>query len=148
MDQAVEKCSSGDNDCIGANAASIAELDSCGDSSWLGIGDTLSVWRRQSILRLHDELRYFRLLDVKIGLTLEHFAHLEPVLLLIALRAWRPDCRSARGVQQPKLDTYCVSNLTHYAAQGIDLANKVPLGNTANCRIARHLGDQVHIQRE
>src|SRR5580704_7756146 len=39
---------------------------------------------------VEDYIDHFGLLDEEIRLRLEHFAHLDAVLLLVALRAWRP----------------------------------------------------------
>ncbi len=42
-----------------------------------------------------NDLHHFRLLDMQIRLRLQHLAHLQPVLLLVALRSGRPHGRPA-----------------------------------------------------
>ena len=71
-----------------------------------------------------------------------------PIGLLVALRPRRPHRRPARSIQQSKLDADRIGDFAHDAAQRIDLAHQVPFGNSANRRIARHLRDQVGIERE
>jgi hypothetical protein len=44
------------------------------------------------------------------------------------------------------LNADCVSDLAHDAAQGVDFANQVSLGDTANGWIAGHLRDEVDVQ--
>ncbi len=73
---------------------------------------------------------------------------LQPILFLVALRARRPHRRPAAGIQQPKLDADGVRDLAHHAAQRVDLANQMALGDSADRRIARHLRDQVQIHRD
>ena len=66
---------------------------------------------------------------------------------LVGLRPWGPHRRTATGVQEAELDTRFVRRQTHHAAQGINLAHEMTFGDTADRRIARHLGDQIHIHR-
>src|SRR5277367_4577336 len=100
MNQAIKKSSSGDDDCVGRNAASIAEQNA-GNSvvgrSSLVVG-RWSVVSRQSLVvgkfaavvrirdrratidhRLQNYICYFRLLDLQIRLRLEHLAHLQAI---------------------------------------------------------------------
>ena len=93
---------------------------------------------------VHD----FGLLDEEIGLRLEHFAHFYAVLLLVALRAGRPDGRAARSVEQAELDADGVGDFAHDAAEGVDFAHKMALGDAADGRIAGHLRDEIEVQRE
>ncbi len=85
---------------------------------------------------------------MQFGLGLEHLAHLQPILLLVALGARRPHRRAARSIQQAKLDAHGVGDLAHDAAEGVHLAHQVALGNAADGGIARHLRDQVHVEGE
>ena len=96
---------------------------------------------------LNNQIRYFRLLDREIGLGFQDFAHFQPVLLLVALRPWRPDGRSARGVQEAELDADRIGNLPHDAAKCIHFADEVAFGDTADSGVTRHLGNQVDIER-
>ncbi len=97
---------------------------------------------------LHNQLCHFRLLDVQVRLRLQQFPHLQPVLLLVALRPRRPYCRPARSIQQPKLNADRVRHLAHNAAESINFADEMSLGNPPNRRIARHLRDQIDVERE
>jgi hypothetical protein len=76
------------------------------------------------------------LLDLQIRLGLEDLAHFQAVRLLVALGAGRPDGGSARGVQQAELDTDRVSDFAHNAAQGIDFADQMAFGNSADRGVA------------
>ena len=96
----------------------------------------------------NDQRRDFRLLDVKVGLTLQDFLHPNAVLLLIALSSRRPDGWSAAGIEKPELDSDGVGHFAHHAAQRVDLPDEVTLGDSADRRIARHLRDQIGIHRD
>ena len=74
-----------------------------------------------SILKPRDSaeepgLSHFGLENSEVGFTLEHLAHTDAILLFVALRARRPNSRTAAGVEQPELDTYSVGYLAHHAA--------------------------------
>ena len=95
-----------------------------------------------------DQVDHLRLLDEEVRLGFEHLAHLHAVERLVALRARRPHCRAARCVEQAELDAAGVGDLAHDAAQRIDLAHQVSLGDSADRRVAAHLRDQVEVQRK
>ncbi len=97
---------------------------------------------------LNDERGHFGLLDVKVRFALEDFLHAHPVLLLVALRARRPDGWPSARVQKAKLDADRVGDLPHHAAQRVDLAHQVTLRDPADRRIAGHLGDQIRVHRD
>ena len=67
--------------------------------------------------------------------------------MLIALGAGRPDRRSARSIEQAKLDANRVRDLAHDAAEGVDFANQMAFGNSTYSGVAGHLRDQVYVQR-
>ena len=67
--------------------------------------------------------------------------------MLVALGAGRPDGGSARGVQQAKLNADCVGDFAHDAAEGIDFADQMSFGDSADGGVAGHLRDQVDVQR-
>src|SRR6266481_6270433 len=94
----------------------------------------------------HNHIRHFRLLDLKIRLRLEHFAHLQAISLLVALRPRRPDGGSTRSVEQAKLDSDRVRDFAHDAAKRIYFAHQVSLSDAADRRITRHLRNQIDIQ--
>ena len=97
--------------------------------------------------RLHDQIRDFRLLDFQIRLRLQHLAHLQAIGLLVALGARRPYGGAARGIQQAELDADGVGDFAHDAAERVDFAHQVSLGDAAHGGVARHLRDQVDVER-
>ena len=99
-----------------------------------------------SVLLLFDhQVDDLGLADVEAGLGFENFAHFDAIELLVALGAGAPDGGAAGGVEQTELDADGIGDLAHDAAQGVDFADQVALGDAADGRIAAHLGDQVHI---
>ena len=111
-------------------------------SSALGTGESAA-----PTAFLQHQIHHFGLLDAKVRLGFKHLAHLGAVLLLVCLRARRPDGRPAAGVEQAELDADGVNHLAHDAAQRVDLAHQVALGDAAYGRIAGHLRDQVEVDR-
>jgi hypothetical protein len=53
-----------------------------------------------------------------------------------------------RGVQQPELDTGGIGGQAHLTAEGIDLANDVPLGLSPDGGVTAHLGNSINIPTE
>ena len=127
MRQAVQKSSGGDNHGAGLDGAAVAQLNA-----------------RDAAVP-NGKRRHFGLLDPKVGLLLENFAHADAVHLLIHLRARRPDGGAAAGVEKAELDADGVGELAHDAAEGVDLAHQVPLGDASDGGVARHLRDQVEV---
>jgi hypothetical protein len=82
---------------------------------------------------------------VEAWLGLEDLAHPDAIKLLIALGARAPDGGSAGGVEEAELDADGVGYLAHDAAQGIDLADQMALGDSTNGWVAAHLGDEVEV---
>src|SRR5271157_30261 len=95
----------------------------------------------------HDQLRHFGLLDLEVGLRFQYLAHFQPVLLFVALRPGRPNRRAARGIQQSKLDADGVRHLAHDAAQRVHFTHQVSLGDAAHGGIARHLRNEIEVER-
>ena len=160
VDEAVEECAGGDDDGGGADGAAVAEADAadrttvrCGCGAGIEFGrpvfsyefPVLSDWAEMSAV-FNNQIRNFRLLDFQVGLRFQHFAHFQPVGLLVALGAGRPHGRAARGVEQPELDADGVGDFAHDAAQGVHFADQVSLGNAADRRIAGHLGNEVDVE--
>ncbi len=75
-------------------------------------------------------------------------AHLEAVGLLVALGAGRPDGGTARGVEQAELDADGVGDFGHDAAESVDLADDVSLGDAADGGVAGHLRDEIGVEGE
>ena len=88
------------------------------------------------------------MLDLEVGLGFEDLAHFEAVGLLVALGAGRPDGGAARGVEQAELDADGVGDFGHDAAEGVDLADEVSLGDAADGGVAGHLRDEVGVEGE
>jgi hypothetical protein len=72
-------------------------------------------------------------------------AHLQPVLLLVALCSRRPHRRPARGVQEAEPNADGIGHLAHDAAQRVHFAHQVSFGNAADRGIARHLRDKIDV---
>ena len=60
--------------------------------------------------------------------------------------AGRPHRGSARSIQEAELNADGVGNFAHDAAERVDFADEMSLGNAADRRIARHLRDQVDVE--
>ena len=69
------------------------------------------------------------------------------VLLLVGLRARRPDRRAAAAIEQLELNAGGVDGATHQPAQRINLTNQMTLGGAANRWVTRHVRDGVSRQR-
>jgi len=94
---------------------------------------------------LEDKLGNFRLLDAEVGLALENLAHADAVHFLIALRARRPDGGAAAGIEQAELDADGVGDFAHDAAERVDFADEMALGDAADSGVAGHLRDEVEV---
>src|SRR5580765_3692805 len=70
---------------------------------------------------------------------------MDAVLLLVHLRAGGPDSGPAAGIEKAKLNADSVGHFAHKAAEGIDFADEVALGNAADGRVAGHLRDEVEV---
>jgi len=95
---------------------------------------------------LQDQIRYFRLLDLQIGLRFQDFAHFQAVGLFIALGAGGPNGGAARCVQQAELDSDGVGDFAHDAAEGVDFADQMAFGDASDGRVAGHLRDEINVQ--
>src|ERR1017187_4818338 len=96
----------------------------------------------------HPQRGHLGLLDAQIGFVFEYFPHPEAIQLLVHLRPRRPHGGTTRRIQQAELDAYRIGNFPHDAAQGIDLAHEVTLGDAADGRVAAHLRDQVQVHSD
>ena len=145
VNEPVEKCSGGHDDRRSAHRAAIAQTDASTNAPAFEALAALGVAGGKL---LDEQLGNFRLLDLEITLALENLAHLEAVLLLVALGAGRPHGWTARGIQQTELNAHRVGDLAHDAAQGINLAHQMSFGDSAHGRVAGHLRDQVDVESE
>ena len=76
----------------------------------------------------------------------QDFAHLQAIGLLVTLGAWGPYGRTSGGVEQAELDADGVGDFPHDAAQGIDFADQVSLGDAADGWVAGHLSNEIDVQ--
>ena len=72
----------------------------------------------------------------------------ELIGLLVALGAGAVHRRPLAAVEQAELDGRGVGEHAHRAAQGVDLADDLPLGHAADRRVAAHLADGVAVDRQ
>ena len=144
VNQSVEKSSGGDDDRLRAHDAAVAKTN---PQNFPGSGRSFASLRMANLIVLDDQTCHFRLLDLQIRLRLQHLAHLQAIGLLVTLRARRPHGRAARSIQQAELDADRVGNLAHDAAERVDFADQMSLGNATHRRIARHLRNQVDVER-
>ena len=97
---------------------------------------------------LQPDVHHLCLLQKKIRLPLQLLPHPHAVERLVALRPRTPDRRPPARIQQPKLNPRLIRHHPHHPAQRVDLPHQVPLRNPANRRIARHLRNQIQVQRK
>ena len=72
----------------------------------------------------------------------------ELVRLLVALGPGAVHRRALAAVEQAELDGGGVGDDAHRAAEGVDLADDLPLGDPADRRVAAHLADGVAVHRQ
>ncbi len=92
----------------------------------------------------HDRLDHL-LAEREVLLPLDGQLGQELVGFLVALGARAVHRRSLAPVEQAELDGRGVGEDPHRAAQGIDLADDLPLGHAADRRIAAHLADGIAV---
>ena len=85
------------------------------------------------------------MLDLQVRFRFQHLAHADAIELLVGLGARRPYGRPAAGVEQAELNAGGVDHLAHQAAQGVNLAHQVALGDAADGGVAGHLRDEVQV---
>jgi len=56
------------------------------------------------------------------------------------------DRRPATEVEHAELDARAVNHPGHDPAEGVNLADQLPLGQPADGRVTRHLGDGVEVE--
>ena len=78
----------------------------------------------------------------------KHRLGAELVRLLIALRPRRADAGALFGIQHPELDPGGVGIQSHKPAEGVDLADDLSLGLSADGGVAGHLPDGVEVLSE
>ena len=66
----------------------------------------------------------------------------------VGLGARTPHCRTLAAIEHPELDGSAVGNNSHLTAKRIYFSDNLTLSNTANGRIATHLGYLIHIDSD
>ena len=59
-----------------------------------------------------------------------------------------PDGRAAGGVEEAELDADGVGDAAHDAAEGVDFADEMAFGYSADGGVAGHLGDELALEGE
>src|SRR5205807_2935047 len=80
-------------------------------------------------------------------LRFQDLSHLQPIGLFVALRARRPDSRSAGSIEQAELDADRVGDLAHDAAKRVHFTDEMSFGDASDGGIAGHLRNQINVQR-
>src|SRR5262249_53428653 len=88
------------------------------------------------------------LAEGEVRLLFDSALHLDLVELLVGLGARRVHGRALGAVEQAKLNRRGVYDLAHLAAQRVDLADDLALGDAADGGVAAHLGDGVGVHGE
>ena len=83
--------------------------------------------------------------EIKIVGILQDIAPHIAVFAAVALHAGRPHSRAFRSVEHTELHRGLIGHNAHHAAKSINLTDDLSLGNTTYSRVARHLGDTLHI---
>jgi hypothetical protein len=91
-----------------------------------------------SIIQLHD---------FQLFLVFDGFHHNRMIIGLVLLPPQGMDGITLAGVQHPHLDAGFIGRETHLASQGVNFANKLTFGGTADRRIAGHQRDIVQRKR-
>ena len=101
--------------------------------------------RSKDAARLHEKGLGDALAQLDARGALHHATHLDLVGALVGLGSRGPHRRPAASVQHLELDAGPVDDPAHRAAERIDLAHQLALGQAADRGIAGHLGDGVEI---
>jgi len=129
MDHPVEECPRGQNNGPGREDSPLQRPDPLDRA----LGD--------------DHLRNDALKERQVGQALERMFHLQPVGRLVALGPGCLDRPAPAPVEETELDARPVGENPHQAPKGVDLPDKLSLGQSADSRIAGHLGDRVEMGR-
>ena len=97
---------------------------------------------------LGQQLRDGCLLQLKARLALEQLLHMLLIAAAVGLRAQGVHGRALAPVEHPILDAAGVGGLAHFAAKGVQLADKMPLARSADGGVAGHVAHGVEIDRE
>src|SRR5215211_3502283 len=90
----------------------------------------------------------FSLTEMEVKRRFERATHLGAIAHAIGLRPRRLYRRTARTVEQTKLNAGAIDDAAHDPAERIDFAHEMSLRDSANRGIARHLADEVQVQSD
>ena len=91
----------------------------------------------------HGDFDGFVLHNIQIGLAFQKMFESKLIHFFIALHARRMNRRPFAGVEHMIVQGGIIGHAAHRSAQCVNFAHNLPLGNPANGRIARHLGNGV-----
>ncbi len=97
---------------------------------------------------LDDDRLDHLLPEREVLLTLDRELGEELISLLVALGAGAVHGRPLASVEQAELDRRGVGDPPHLAAESIDLADDLPLGNPSDGRVATHLAHGIAVDRQ
>ncbi len=115
------------------------------DNCFSEVLDFKGCFDAESFPILVKNFRCLSLFYIQIWLRFANPFHAKLVGLFIALSARSPDSRTFFGVQHPELQPGHVRVPAHLPTQSINFARQMPLGESADGRVARHLSDCVCI---
>ena len=92
-----------------------------------------------------QDIRDLRLLQLQTLLQLQRMLHMLLIFAAVGLRPQRVDGRSFTPVEHPVLDAAAVCRQTHFAAQHIQLPDKVTLAGAADGGIAGHIAHGIEV---
>ena len=94
---------------------------------------------------LHQQFAHLVLPYRQVLLVLHHLSPCPDEASAVALSPGAPHGGTLRAVQHAELQCRAVRHLSHVSAQGINLADDLPFGNSTHGRVARHLCYLVHV---
>ena len=86
--------------------------------------------------------------DVEVRCLIKHSAPFPDKLPSVALGTRTPHSRTLTYVQHTELDRGRICHKSHLTSQRINLTHNLPLSDTTNGRVARHLRNLVHVHRD
>ena len=75
-------------------------------------------------------------------------AHLCAVGIAIGLSSRGLNRGPSAAIEQAELNSGCVDDLAHYAAEGVDFADEMSLSDSADGRLAAHLPDRIRVKSD
>jgi hypothetical protein len=130
VNQTIQKRSGRDYDSLSAKLSPIFEHDT------------------RELAVIDHKVDNFSLPQMEIRRSFKRTTHLGAVSHAIRLRPRRLNRRSARTIEQAKLNSGTIDDTSHDPAERIDLSHKVPFRDSADSGIAGHLPDEIEVQSD